>query len=59
MQAQPTSAKEGKGLVNCIYKPCPTAIISYLNSHVMHHVTKYCSSLDPTPFWPREEGSGE
>ena len=25
-QAQPTSAKEGKGLVNCVYKPCPTGM---------------------------------
>ena len=25
-QARPTSAKEGKGLVNCVYKPCPTGM---------------------------------
>ena len=28
LQARPTSAKEGKGLVNCIYKPWPAALYS-------------------------------
>ena len=31
-QARPTSAK-GKGLVKCIYKLCPTALYSVVQSH--------------------------
>ena len=33
LQARPTSVKEGKGLVNCVYKPCPTALCSAIHSH--------------------------
>ena len=32
--ASPTHfCKEGNGLVNCIYKPCPTALYSAVQSH--------------------------
>ena len=32
-QAQPTSIKEGKGLVNCVHKLCPAALYSAVHSH--------------------------
>ena len=31
-QATPTSAKEGKGPVNCAYKPCPVALYGVAQS---------------------------
>ena len=36
--------KEGKGLVNCVYKPCPAALYSAAQSccsicHMTHYVT--------------------
>ena len=33
LQATPTSAKEGKGPVNCAYKPCPIALYSVAQLH--------------------------
>ena len=40
-QARPTSAKEGKGPVNCIYKPCPTVRYNHIAvfCHMTHYVT--------------------
>ena len=45
LQAWLTSAKKGKGLVNWVYKPCPTALYSAVQSH--------CSivSHDPLYHW--------
>ena len=46
-QARPTSAKEGKGLVNCIYKLCPTALYSAVQSHcsiLSHDALHHCLS---------------
>ena len=58
LQAQPTSAREGKGLVNCVYKPCPAALYSAVQSHcsilshdALHHCLSSNSSL--------ENGEGE
>ena len=31
-QARPTSTKEGKGLVNCVYKLCPASVYSVVQS---------------------------
>ena len=52
-RARPTSAKEGKGLVNCVYKPCPTALYSAVQSRcsilshdTLHHCLSSNSSLE-------------
>ena len=52
-QARPTSAREGKGLVNCIYKLCPGALYSAVQSHcsilshdAVHHCLSSNSSLE-------------
>ena len=50
-QARPTSAKEGKGLVNCVYKPCPTALYSAVQSHcsiLSHDALCHCLSSNRT-----------
>ena len=51
-QARPTSAK-GKGLVKCVYKLCPTALHSVVQSHcsilsndALHHCLSSNSSLE-------------
>ena len=44
-QARPTSAREGKGLVNCVYKPCPAAPCSAVQSHcsiLSHDALRHC-----------------
>ena len=52
-QARPTSGKIGKGLVNCVYKPCPTALYSVAQSRcsilshdTLHHYLSSNSSLE-------------
>ena len=46
-QTQPSSAKEGKGLVNCVYKPCPAALYSAVQLHcsvLSHDALRHCLS---------------
>ena len=46
-QARPTSAKEGKGLVNCVYNPCLAALYSAVQSHcsiLSHDTLCHCLS---------------
>ena len=46
-QARPTSAREGKGLVSCVYKPCPAAQYSAVQSHcsiLSHDTLRHCLS---------------
>ena len=46
-QTQPNSAKEGKGLVNSVYKPCPAALYSAVQSHcsiLSHDALRHCLS---------------
>ena len=59
LQARPTSAR-GKGLVNCVYKPCPTALYSAVQSccnilshDTLHHCLSSNSSLENSE---REQG---
>ena len=46
-QARPTSAREGKGLVSCVYKPCPATQYSAVQSHCSifsHDTLHHCMS---------------
>ena len=46
-QARPSSTKEGKGLVNCVYQPCPAALYSAVQSHcsiLSHDALRHCLS---------------
>ena len=46
-QARPTSAREGKGLVNCVNKPCPGALYSAPQSRcsiLSHDALHHCFS---------------
>ena len=46
-QAWPTSAKGGKGLVNCVYKLCTAALYSVVQSHcsiLSHDALRHCLS---------------
>ena len=52
-QARPTFAKEGKDLVSCVYKRCPAALYSVIQSHcsilshdTLHHCLSNNSSLE-------------
>ena len=48
-QARPTSTKKVKGLVNCVYKPCPTTLYSAVQSCcsiLSHDALQHCLSCN-------------
>ena len=51
LQARPTSPKEGKGLVNCVYKLCPSALYTQPRGSHLYVACKSACNRDHV-FWP-------